>query len=98
MRPTYGQNFSLKFRQYLDMDRKFNKTIIVPKEMPMGSYSIELFLVPSDPTYGQNIISKAFNHLEYFPRDLVLYYKSVRYLLDWSENFAEEILTQTYLF
>ncbi len=35
----------------------------------MGPYPFRHFLISSSPTYGQNITSKASNHLEYFPHE-----------------------------
>jgi hypothetical protein len=48
--------------------RKFSKTIIAPEERHMGPYPFGLFLVSSSPNYGQNINTKALNHLGSFPR------------------------------
>jgi hypothetical protein len=61
------------FSESLVIGNKSTKVIITRKGRPMGTYAFRLFLVSSDPTYGQNISSKALNHFGRFPRELKIF-------------------------
>ncbi len=52
---------------------------VTREERPMGPYPFRLFLVLSDPAYGQNISSRALNHFEYLLRFLYLIFFSFLY-------------------
>ncbi len=57
---------------------------VTQEERPMGPHPFGLFLVLSDPTYGQNISSKAVNHFGYLPRQikrisLLLYLRLIKF-------------------
>jgi hypothetical protein len=64
MDKTSGQNFVIRFfPKYLAISQKSSQTVIALEGKRISANPSRLFLLSLDPTYGQNITSKAISKL-----------------------------------
>jgi hypothetical protein len=72
MDKTSGRNFDLRFfPKSLVIGQKSSKTVIDLEGKPISPYPFRLFLLSLDPTYGQDITSKAIYKLVTLPRQSI---------------------------
>jgi hypothetical protein len=71
MDKTSGRNFVIRFfLKYLTIGQKSSKTVIALEGKPISAYPFRSFLLSLDPTYGQDIASKAIYKLVNLPRQI----------------------------
>ena len=71
MDKTSGRNFVIRFfPKSLAIGQKSSKTVIALEGKSISAYPVRLFLLSLDPTYGQDITSKAIYKLVNLPRKL----------------------------
>jgi hypothetical protein len=69
MDETSGRDFVIRFfPKSLSIGQKSSKTVIALEGKPISAYPVRLFLLSLDPTYGQDITSKAISKLVTLPR------------------------------
>jgi len=69
MNKASAGNFVIRFfPKYLVIGQKSTKTVIALEGKPISAYAFRLFLLSLDPTYEQDITSKAISKLVTLPR------------------------------